>query len=334
MSVRVSVIRKAAQLVAVPVVLVIVLGLAAEAVTPNPGQIGVVRNGQAWFWPPDWFDDHNIRQIIKPGAGMTWTGLGSQTHWYPADTVQRNYAITSNLARVDRAGVDVVEVPTSDGVRVGLEGTFYFTTNFNGSPQGGAVVRSFDERFGVRQFRANGSTISLYPWDGRDGWVAFLDQVIRPIIDNDLRQSIATVSCAELVSACALVHQQTLSAIEGRDNNANIQKVQDAINASLRDDVRSTLGGDYFSNIQFRLSRVALPGPIQNEIDNAQAQFAAVGTAQAKVQQATLEAKANEERQKGYRGCPACAQIDELKAIPSNVTTFAPGTGFAVTPGA
>ena len=325
--------KRAAGLVLAAFALAIVVDLAKEAATPDPGQIGVVRNGKAWFWPPDWFDNHNIRQVIAPGAGTTWTGLGSQTHWYPADTVQRNYAITSNPTLAASTGVDVVEVPTNDGVRVGLEGTFYFTTSFNGSRSGGAVAKSFDDRFGVRQFRANGSTDSRYPWDGRDGWVAFLDQVIRPIIDNDLRQSIATVTCAELVSSCALVHQQSLSAIQGRDNNANIQKVQNAINASLKDDVRSTLGGDYFSNIQFRLSRVALPGPIQSQIDNAQAQFASVGSAQAKVLQATLEAKANEERQNGYRGCPACAQIDELKAIPPNVTTFAPGAGFAVTPG-
>jgi hypothetical protein len=33
----------------------------------------------------------------------------------------------------------------------------------------------------------------------------------------------------------------------------------------------------------------------------------------------------------GTEQCPACAQIDTLKAIPPNVTTFAPGSGFAVT---
>lgn len=47
--------------------------------------------------------------------------------------------------------------------------------------------------------------------------------------------------------------------------------------------------------------------------------------------QAQVEAKANEERQKGYQACPACATIDTLKAIPPTVTTFAPGAGFAIT---
>jgi hypothetical protein len=46
---------------------------------------------------------------------------------------------------------------------------------------------------------------------------------------------------------------------------------------------------------------------------------------------ATAEATANSQRQKGDENCPACAQIDLLKAIPPSVTTFAPGAGFAVT---
>jgi len=57
-----------------------------------------------------------------------------------------------------------------------------------------------------------------------------------------------------------------------------------------------------------------------------------VAPAQAKVASATAEAAANSQRQKGYGNCPACTQIDLLKAIPPSVTTFAPpGAGFAVT---
>jgi hypothetical protein len=255
-------------------------------------------------------------------------------HWYPADSVQRNYTITSDASRGDRPGVDVVEVPTSDGVRVGLEGTFYFTTDFNGSPTGQRQVRDFDNRFGVRTFAVVGQNGNeLHPWEGIDGWEAFLDTVIRPIIDNDLRRSVAGVTCAQLVSSCALVHNQSVSALKngGSTNNAEIQQIQDAINQSLQADIQQTLGQVYFSNVRFLLAKVALPAAIQGQIDQAQAQFAAVGTAQAQVQQARLQAQANREREAGYHGCPACASIDELKAIPPNVTTFAPGGGFAIT---
>ena len=72
-----------------------------------------------------------------------------------------------------------------------------------------------------------------------------------------------------------------------------IDQLQSQVNASLQTDIATTLGQDYFSNVQFLLSKVTLPQAIQSQIEQAQAQFAAVGTAQAQVQQATLQAKAN-----------------------------------------
>jgi hypothetical protein len=76
-----------------------------------------------------------------------------------------------------------------------------------------------------------------------------------------------------------------------------------------------------------------LPAKVQAAVDDAQAAFAQVTQAQARVESARADAQANAIRERGYKDCPACAQIDELKAIPSNVQTFAPGAGFAVTPG-
>jgi uncharacterized protein YqfA (UPF0365 family) len=113
--------------------------------------------------------------------------------------------------------------------------------------------------------------------------------------------------------------------------------VQDSINTSLKSDLISALGADpkdpFFINLRFNISRITLPANIQSAVDNAQAAYAAVSQAQAEVQQAQAQAAANQARQQGYVQCPACAVIDELKAIPSNVTTFAPGAGFAITPG-
>ena len=50
-----------------------------------------------------------------------------------------------------------------------------------------------------------------------------------------------------------------------------------------------------------------------------------------KVGSATAKAAANSQPQKGYENCPACPQIDLVKAIPPSVTTFAPGTRLAAT---
>src|SRR5690348_9963752 len=86
------------------------------------GEVGVVRNG-------GWFDNNRVRQVIQPGSGLTWTGLYSKSHMYPAQ--QRFYTITADAHRGDRTGVDVVNTPSGDGVEMGIEGTIYFTLNLD-----------------------------------------------------------------------------------------------------------------------------------------------------------------------------------------------------------
>src|SRR3954452_23548635 len=84
------------------------------------GHVGVVRNGGP-------LDGRSIRQILMPGSGVTWAGWYSQDpHEYPARGVVLLYTVTSDATRGDRPGVDVVNVPTRDGVRVGIEGTLYY----------------------------------------------------------------------------------------------------------------------------------------------------------------------------------------------------------------
>jgi hypothetical protein len=294
----------------------------------DAGRVAVVRNGGP-------FDDRNIRQVIQPASGLTWIGWYSSSHKYPAQ--QRFYTITADPKRGDRPGVDVVHTPSADGVEMGIEGTLYFSLNLDEK-----TLRDFDNKFGTRTFgSADGS--AYHAWDGDAGWSAFLDQIIRPVIDNDLRQQIGNFRCAELVSSCALVQNNSAgSTTSGTGaagggtpsaSNSNIATVQNAINVSLAQDLQTTLGDKFLVDLHFNLVRVSLPDNVQAAVDQAQAAFAAVSEAQAKVAQAKAEAQANQIRQQGYAACPACATIDEMKAIPPTVTTFAPGSGFAITPG-
>jgi len=283
------------------------------------GDIAVVRNG-------GFFDDNKIRQVIDPASGRTWTGLYSKVHRYPAQ--QRFYTITSEAKKAETSGVDVVTVPSADGVNMGIEGTLYFTLN-----QDHAVLRQFDDKFGTRKFRASGGD-SRYAWEGDEGWLAFLDQIVRPVIDNDLRSQVNSFRCAELVSSCALVQNagnnaavaaRQAAGAQGQSNNANIAKVQNAINTQLARDLRATLGGDFLTNIHFNLVKVTLPSRVQEAVDRAQAAFAQISEAQAKVATAQAEAAANKARQDGYNKCPTCARIEELKALPQGITVYAPG---------
>jgi regulator of protease activity HflC (stomatin/prohibitin superfamily) len=299
--------------------LILAIGFISAYDKTSGGEVAVVRNGGL-------FDNNRIRQVIDPASGLTYTGMWSHVHKYPAQ--QRFYTITSNSGQGDRPGVDVVHTPTSDGVDVGIEGTLYFTLNLDHG-----ALRNFDDKYGTRKFRGLDGT-ARYSWQGDDGWSGFLDQVVRPVIDNDLREQINSFRCAELVSSCVLVQNsggQRLAQNGGQSNNGNIAKVQLAINSSLASDLTQTLGGDFFTNIRFNLVRITLPDKVQAAVNDAQAAFAQVTQAQARVESAKADALANRERERGYRDCPACAQIDTLKAIPPNVTTFAPGGNFAVT---
>ncbi|SCE94927.1 SPFH domain-containing protein [Micromonospora mirobrigensis] len=288
------------------------------------GEVGVVRNG-------GWLDDNRVRQVVPAGSARTWTGLYSTMHRYPAQ--QRFYTITADPARGDKTGVDVVNTPSSDGVEMGIEGTIYFTLNLNAK-----ALEQFDTKFGTRQFRGVDGTLR-YAYDGDEGWSSFLDAIVRPVIDNDLRIQISKFRCAELVSSCALVQNGAQRApaagpgdpdAAGQANNTNIAKVQEAVNESLPKDLAEMLGGDFFEGIKFNLARVTLPQAVQEAVNKAQAAYAAVSEAQAKVAQARAEADANKTRQQGYNACSACAQIDIIKALPPGVTTYAPGAGATV----
>ncbi|MQY07370.1 SPFH domain-containing protein [Actinomadura macrotermitis] len=281
------------------------------------GEVAVVRNG-------GFFDNNKIRQLIDPGSGRTWVGLYSTVHKYPAQ--QRFYTITSDAKKGERTGVDVVTVPSSDGVSMGIEGTLYFTLNLDHQ-----ALRAFDDKYGTRKFRG-GDGETRYAWEGDEGWSGFLDQIVRPVIDNDLRGQINSFRCAELVSSCALVQNTAQQRPakgpqnnQPQSNNGNIAKVQDAINTSLAADLETTLGGKFLTNLHFNLVRVTLPDKVQDAVDRAQAAFAQVSEAQAKVASAKAEAAANKARQDGYNKCPTCARIEELKALPQGITVYAPG---------
>ena len=291
----------------------------------GPGEVAVIRNGGPAA--------AEIRTILPPASGLTWAGFFHSTHNYPAS--QRFYTISSNPGDGDKPGVDVEAVPTSDGVTVGIEATVYFTLNTD--PE---VLSSFDDKYGNRTFRAaDGSQLAA--WDGGDGWSAFLDQIIRPVISNNFREQIGNFRCAELVSSCALVQNASGSSAaaaavaSGEVGNTNLSEVQAAVREGLTNDINATLGGPYLEGFQVNLVKVTLPGGVQEAVNKAQSAFAAVSEADARLKVARLDAQANEERQKGYEACPYCGIIDanrpryEMCEMPGqclSATVAPPGT--------
>lgn len=288
------------------------IGAIAGLEKTDGGSVAVVRDGGL-------LDDNQVRQVIAPGSGLTWTGLWSATHPYPAQ--QRFYTITADARRATALGVDVVTVPTSDGVNLGVEGTLYFTLN-----QDPATLKRFDDAYGTRTFRTRDGG-ARYAWEGDEGWAAFFGQAVRPVVDNALRAAIGARRCAELVPSCALLEDAT---VRPRDSGTDIRAVQDAVNATLARELPRTLGGDFLTGLTFSLAKVTLPGEVQRAVDRSLAAGAAVSEARARVAQARAEAEADEARQGGYDRCPTCAEIDKLRSLPQGITVYAPGNPRAV----
>jgi len=306
-------------------VIAVLVGTATAWDSTTAGSVAVIRNGGP-------FSNSNIRGHIDPASSLTWTGIWSTTHHYPAQ--QQYYTISANPDAGNQLGVDVVTVPSADGVNLSLQGTVYYSLNWSDT----SVLYEFDNKFGTRDYPTpSGGTLTAY--DGTDGWNAFINQVVRPVLNNDLREEIGDYDCVDLVSSCALVansatvagQQHLGKGTTGLSNSANITQVENAIDTNLTSDLDSTLGGDYLTGIRFNLSQVDLPAPVQAEVDQAQAAYAAVSEAEAQKAQATITAEANEIKEQGYADCPACAQIAVMQAIPPSITTFAPGAGFSIT---
>jgi regulator of protease activity HflC (stomatin/prohibitin superfamily) len=295
-----------------------VIGVLGGFESTNGGEVAVVRDGGP-------LDDNRIRQVIDPASGLTWTGWWSEVHRYPAQ--QRFYTITSDPKRSTLLGVDVVTVPSGDGVNMGIEGTLYFTLNLDHQ-----TLKLFDDKFGTRRFRGQDNEMR-YAYEGEEGWSGFFGQAIRPVVDNALRSQIGAFTCAELVSSCALVESGAAdkpARLLSRDNNANLIKVQNTVNSTLDHDLRQMLGTNFLTDLRFNLVRVTLPAQVQAAVDNAQAAFAGVAEAKASVAQARAQADANKARQDGYNRCNTCAEIEKLKALPQGITVYAPGNNGGV----
>jgi regulator of protease activity HflC (stomatin/prohibitin superfamily) len=308
--------RRAATLTLALMTVLALFGVSGLKFARQPlGYVGVVRNGGP-------LDNRAVRQILLPGQRITFTGLFSQApHNYPSVRALRSYTITADPSRGGRPGVDVVNVPTRDGVRVGLEGTVYLRFVGEEDP---ALLERFDATIGTRKFPLpNGQ--ELFAWQGAAGFSAMLDAVFRPVLDNDLRREIGAFDCAELVASCALVRPSTRHA--AAPTRSALRRIEEGIDRSLANDIVATISQPYIRDLRFRLVRVTLPGTVQTAIDEAQAEYANVNGARARLKQARYDARRTKLLGHAYTRSPSLAMIDAVKAVPKGSTVIVNTSG-------
>jgi regulator of protease activity HflC (stomatin/prohibitin superfamily) len=295
-------------------VALVVMMIGITVARQDVGHVGVVRNGGP-------LDKRNIRQILLPGQGLTWTGWFSQeAHQYPAAHVELLYTVTSDASRGARPSVDVVTVPTRDGVQVGLEATIFF--HFVGD-RDLALLQRFDSGLGTRRYATRDGR-RLRPWEGDDGFAAMMDAVFRPVLENDLRREIGRFRCEQLVASCTLLRHASrpvsVGARTDESSNVNIALVEQRITESLKADLQSTLEAPYFSGVHFRLAAVRLPSGVQRVIDDVHAKYASVSGARAEVAKARYEDERNEILAATYQRSPALARIHAIRSAPKGAT--------------
>jgi regulator of protease activity HflC (stomatin/prohibitin superfamily) len=283
----------------------------ARLLRQDIGHVGVVRNGGP-------FNNRAIRQILLPGAGLTWAGWFSQKpHEYPARGIVLLYGVTADPSRGHRPGIDVVTVPSRDGVQIGIEGTVYYHFVGESNPE---ALKQFDRTFGSRRYSAHGGP-AYYPYEGDAGFQAMIENVFRPILDDDLRREAGAFECAAIVTACTVVRPAS-----GRPSKQGSTKstamIQGRINRSLEDDLAGALGGHYFVDVHFRITRVTLPGNVQTAVDRAQAESAQVRVARERLRQGYYEARRNELLAKVYNKSPSLANINAIRAAPRQSTVI------------
>ncbi len=297
--------------VALVIAAIAVLG-SFKAVAPS--DVCVVQEGGP-------LDGRGIAQVRQPSGGVKFIGIFNSQRCFPA--TQRNYVISPLRAHREQGQtLSFFETPSSDAVQVRIEGQALF--RFNTDPE---AVKAFYTKYGVRTFDG------VHPYEGSEGWSAFLAVQFRPVLDNALREAIGKYRCVQLNNTCAYV--QNAADANGkvrvnRDNSQNLTKVQDEIGSTLEADLASTLGGRYFVDVQFRLVQVRFDDEVQQSITAATAARADVATkrlvAQQTVETAKGERRAAQQKARAirstrlaYRENPSQARIDAIRALPSQL---------------
>lgn len=253
-------------------VTIVILGLVIGGITWATGykKLNVGTMGLSYGAGP--FESNHFQGVKTPANGRFFNGLADKLVVLPTTT--RNYLVTSDQDRGERAGSDVIFEPTADKINLGWE--FNIAFRLNDDPQ---TIKKFWETTGIKY------SADDCPVDSAScrGWDQMLDQVFRPQLENALRDVTARYNFGDLYG-----------------NAANQQTALQKVGADLKDNINRVAGGEFFcgatpgacTDMQVTLSRLDAPQQIKDAIAAQQTALANVQTQKNNALAADQQAKA------------------------------------------
>jgi hypothetical protein len=226
----------------VALALMAVTGTGCSAQAPVD-QIGLYYTGGPLQGP-------HFKRVILPGSGSNVLGFGDGVAWLPAG--QRNYIVSKKSNEGDRQEADFIRVPAQGGVLMDFEVSVYFKLNTHTDDipkyRGGTLRRFYEV------------ICKKYNCDSGSGWDQMLNDNFRKIIEASMRQKVFSFSVDEL-------YANAVGPASG--NRDAILAIQEEIAGKLKENINTTLGGEFFCGPTFDRSRPECP-PFQFIVNSAE----------------------------------------------------------------
>lgn len=228
----------------------LLLGVMAVAIFVSGCTSSVPVNRVGLYYTGGPIQGQKFKRVIPPGTGATYQGVGDEVHWLPVD--QRNYIVSKNENEGDRKGSDYIRVPAKGGVEFDFEISTYFKLNTatNDIPGfKGGTARKFYEQI-----------CRKYDCTSDKGWDKMLNDAFRKIIETSMRQKVFNYTPDELFANA-----------EGQASGKEdaILKIQNEIAATMKENVNTVLGGQYFCGPTFDRNNPSVCPPFQFIINSA-----------------------------------------------------------------
>ena len=236
-------------------------------------------------------------------TSLFFNGFGDHLFLYPA--TQRNYIISLNAAEGDRNEADSITALNADGVEVQYEVAVYFKLNLD-------KLQEFHQNIGLKYHAwCDGGAVNC-----SDGWENMLNDSLRQQLENALQK------VTRGYKTDAFLQTDTLNTIQA------------SVAGSLKENVNSVLGDDYFCgpayvqgtgacpDFELVLKKPTLPGAVTDRYSEVQQSLITIQTKENEVKQAELQAEAIDKLNKALSSAQSADAYVLLKAIESGKINF------------